>query len=124
MNLPTSPSDILKSHFEKLKEVIPSMYEEVSGNESEEEKLFDLLKRSLTIVEAVYFQNREMFTLARMEEYGKIIEELAALGYDYHGNKELMEKAAAAAIMNAKLPMEKAKGKAVDSQSDPAKKAM
>ncbi len=117
----TTASDILKSHFEKMKEVIPEVYES-QQDETHEEKLFGLMKRTLTIIEAVYFQNRDMFTVARVEEYGKIVEELKALGFDYHGNEELINKAAAAAIMNAKKPMEKAKGKKEEDQS--SKKAM
>ncbi len=111
MKLSSSPSEILKSHFEKMKEVIPEVYEDKSPDETREAKLFALMKRTLSIIDAVYFQNRDMFTVARIEEYGKILEELKILGFDYHGNTELIEKAAAATIMNAKKPMEKAKGK-------------
>ena len=121
MKLETTASGILKSHFEKMKEVIPEVYE-AKTDESHEEKLFGLMKRTLTIIEAVYFQNRDMFTLARVEEYGKIIEDLKTLGFDYHGNEELINKAAGAAIMNAKKPMEKAKGPKAKDQS--SKKAM
>lgn len=122
MKMSNSPSEILKSHFEKMKEVIPEVYEEKSPDETREAKLFALMKRTLGIIDAVYFQNRDMFTLARVEEYGEILEELKKLGFDYHGNTELIEKAAAATIMNAKKPMEKAKGQIEKDQS--SKKAM
>ena len=115
-----SPSDILKDHFEKMKEIVPEVYED--PDETREAKLFALMKRSLGIIDAVYFQNREMFTLARVEEYGQIIKELESLGFDYHGNAELIEKAASATIIQAKKPMEKAKGN--KDQGKESKKAM
>ena len=122
MKMKTSPTEILKSHFEKMKEVIPEVYEASSEDDTREAQLFELMKRTLSIIDAVYFQNRDMFTIARVEEYGKIIEELKELGFDYHGNTELIQKATAASIMNAKKPMEKAKGP--KEEGGAAKKAM
>ena len=116
-------SDLLKSHFDRLKEIIPEVYDsKPTEAEYREEKLFGLMKRSLSIIEAVYFQNRDLFTLARAEEYNKLIEELNDLGFSYLANEELLEKAAAATIMGGKLPMEKAKGN--QSIAKKAKKAM
>ncbi len=124
MKIKVSPSEVLKEHFEKMKEVIPEVYESKSTDETNEQKLFDLMKRTLTIVEAVYFQNRETFNLSRVEEYAHVIDELEKMGYSYQGNRELLEKAATATIMGAKLPMEKAKGSAQKSSEDNSKKAM
>ncbi len=125
MKVKLSPSEVLKSHFEKMKEVIPEVYERNEPVESKEQKLFDLMKRTLTIVEAVYFQNRETFNLSRAEEYARVIEDLKELGYSYEGNRELLEKAATATILGAKLPMEKAKGQVVKKDKDEdSKKAM
>lgn len=120
-----STTEILRAHFEKLKETLPKVYESsVQEEETTEERLFDLLKRSLTVIEAVYFQNSDMFTVSRAEEYKAIIEELKDLGFDYKGNTELIGKATTAAILEAKLPMEKAKGKAKSKKSDSSRKAM
>lgn len=103
---------ILSEHFERLKELVPEVYSQqiVKEEEPESTKLFGMLKKTLGIIEAVYLQNRDMFNQARVEEYGKIIEELKALGYEYRGNDELLDKAANQLIMAAKKPMEKAKG--------------
>ena len=119
----TSPSEVLKSHFEQMKEVIPEIYEHNDMLEGKDQKLFALMKRTLTVIDAVYFQNRDMFTPTRAEEYANIIKELRGMGYDYNGNSDLMEKATAAALMNAKLPMEKAKGSKKSSVDKEEKKA-
>ncbi len=106
-------TDILREHFEELKKTVPEIYakSDVIPETTKDQKLFELVKRTLRIIEAVYFQNREMFTTTRAEEYSKIINELKALGFTYVANEELLEKAAAAALIKAKMPMEKAKGK-------------
>lgn len=119
-----STTEILRAHFEKLKETLPKVYESsLHEEETTEGKLFNLLKKSLTVIEAVYFQNSDMFTSSRAEEYKHIIEELNQMGFDYKGNQELIDKATAAAIMGAKLPMEKAKGKKKTTK-DSKRKAM
>lgn len=113
-----STTEILREHFEQLKKSIPEVYEASTKNdETKEDKLFDLLRKSLTVIEAVYFQNSEMFTASRAEEYASIIAELKVMGYSYKGNQELIDKAARAAILSAKKPMEKAKGKKETSAS-------
>ncbi|MFY0686081.1 MAG: hypothetical protein JXQ90_02900 [Cyclobacteriaceae bacterium] len=119
-----NPSDILKSHFDRLKEIVPEIYQHEIDTSSKEEQLFSLLKRSLGVIEAVYFQNKEMFTPARVDEYSKLIAEMKSLGFSYVANKELMEKAAAAAIMTQKLPMAKAGDATRSKGADGAKKAM
>jgi hypothetical protein len=120
-----STTDILRAHFEKLKETLPKVYESsIHEEETTEGKLFDLLKRSLTVIEAVYFQNSDMFTVSRAEEYKNIIDELRTMGFDYSGNQDLLSKASAAAIIGAKLPMEKAKGKTKSEKSGSSRKAM
>lgn len=106
-------SDLLKEHFDEMNRIIPEIYKEHEPKqETREDKLFAIMKRSLGIIEAVYFQNRDHFTLARMEEYGKLVAELNELGFDYSANPEILDKATSAAIMSAKLPMEKAGKKA------------
>ncbi|MBV6645402.1 MAG: hypothetical protein KI790_08125 [Cyclobacteriaceae bacterium] len=118
-------SEILKEHFEQLQKAVPEAYNPTEKVETQEDKLFTLIKRTLFIVEAVYFQSKDMFPPTRMEEYMSIISELKELGFDYHGNEELVEKAAAAAIMSAKLPMEKAKGdKGKKEQNTSSKRAV
>lgn len=120
-----STTELLRAHFEKLKETLPKVYESsLYEEETTEDKLFELLKRSLTVIEAVYFQNSDMFTVSRAEEYKSIIDELKELGFDYKGNQDLVDKASTAAIMGAKLPMEKAKGKSRKKKSDSSRKAM
>jgi hypothetical protein len=120
-----STTELLREHFEKLKQSIPEVYEASSQDEeSQEDKLFGLIRRSLTIIEAVYFQNREMFTPSRAEEYTSIIDELKELGFYYSGNPELIEKAARSAILSAKKPMAKAKGNKEDLGRSDDRKAM
>ncbi len=105
-------TEILKEHFEELKKAVPEIYAKsaIRPETTKDQQLFEVVKKTLQIIEAVYFQNREMFTATRAEEYSKIVKELEALGYSYGANAELLEKATAAALMRAKLPMEKAKG--------------
>jgi len=112
-------TDILKEHFEQLKNAVPEIYAQsnIQPELTKDEQLFEIVKRTLRIIEAVYFQNKDMFTVTRAEEYQKIISELQEIGYSYVANQELMEKAATAAIMQAKLPMEKAKGQKPADQS-------
>ena len=102
---------LLSEHFEKLKTLLPEVYARHFREEREtrNQKLFQMLKNALGVIEAVYLQNTEGFTLAKVEEYSKIIEELEQLGYTYNGHPELLDKVANYMIMNKK-PMEKAKG--------------
>ncbi|NQZ78337.1 MAG: hypothetical protein HRT61_19850 [Ekhidna sp.] len=103
---------VLSEHFERLKELMPDVYAKHFREEREtkNQKLFRMLKHSLGVIEAVYLQNSDNFSLSKAEEYGKIIEELRELGYDYAGQPELLGKAAKFMLMKAKKPMEKAKG--------------
>lgn len=103
---------ILSEHFEKLKELLPDVYAKHFKEEREtrNQKLFRMLKHSLGVIEAVYLQNSENFSLSKAEEYAKIIDELKSLGYAYNGHHELLNMAANYMIMKAKKPMEKAKG--------------
>ena len=103
---------VLNEHFERLKELLPDVYSKHFREEREtkNQKLFRMLKHSLGVIEAVYLQNSENFSLSKAEEYSKIIEELRSLGYAYTGHPELLNKAANFMIMRAKKPMEKAKG--------------
>lgn len=103
---------VLSEHFERLKELMPEVYAKHFREEREtkNQKLFRMLKHSLGVIEAVYLQNNDNFSLSKAEEYSKIIEELKELGYSYSGQPELMNLAAKFMIMKAKKPMEKAKG--------------
>jgi len=103
---------VLSEHFERLKELLPDVYAKhfKEERESRNQKLFRMLKHSLGVIEAVYLQNNDNFSLSKAEEYSKIIEELQSLGYSYSGHPELLSKAANFIIMKAKKPMEKAKG--------------
>ncbi|MEQ8470405.1 MAG: hypothetical protein RIC35_04435 [Marinoscillum sp.] len=108
----TRKNEILSEHFERLKELVPEVYSKQSLHQHDDQsiKLYEILKRSLGIIEAVYLQNGESFKSVRIEEYGKLIRDLNNIGFDYHGNEELLEKAAGYLILQGKKPMEKAKG--------------
>ncbi|MEQ9468087.1 MAG: hypothetical protein RLN88_11785 [Ekhidna sp.] len=103
---------VLSEHFERLKELMPDVYAKHFREEREtkNQKLFRMLKHSLGVIEAVYLQNSDNFSLSKAEEYSKIIEELEQLGYNYSGQPELMSLAARYMIMKSKKPMEKALG--------------
>ena len=115
---------VLSEHFERLKELLPDVYAKHFREEREtkNQRLFRMLKHSLGVIEAVYLQNSDSFSLSKAEEYSKIIEELRTLGYAYSGHPELLNKAANFMIMKAKKPMEKAKGSIT--KDDPDRKAM
>lgn len=112
----------LKEHFDKLKELVPEVYSKKNDLYSEKERLYDLLKKSLGVIEAVYLQNQETFGKSSIAEYGKIIYELELMNFDYEGNDELLSSAAAQILMQSKKPMKKA-GKS-DSQSDENREAI
>ena len=116
-------TDILREHFEELKKTVPEVYAKnaTPPEETTEDKLYALIRKTLNIIEAVYFQSKENFTLTRAEEYEKVVSELKALGFSYEANRELLEKSATAALMKAKLPMAKATGAATG--RDASKKA-
>ncbi len=103
---------VLNEHFEKLKELLPEVYAKhfKQERESRNQKLFRMLKHSLGVIEAVYLQNSDNFSMSKAEEYAKIIDELKELGYAYNGHHELLNMAANFMIMKAKKPMEKAMG--------------
>lgn len=115
---------VLNDHFEKLKTLLPEVYSKHFKEEKETKnhKLFRMLKNSLGVIEAVYLQNSETFSLSKAEEYAKIIDELKSLGYSYNGHHELLNKAASFMILKAKKPMAKAKGTTV--KEDQGRKAM
>lgn len=105
-------TEILREHFEELKKSVPEVYAQnaTPPEETKEDKLYALIRKTLNIIEAVYFQSKENFTFTRAEEYDKVVKELQELGFSYEANRELLEKSATAALMRAKLPMEKATG--------------
>ena len=115
---------VLSEHFERLKELLPDVYAKHFKEEKEtkNQKLFRMLKHSLGVIEAVYLQNSDNFSLSKAEEYSKIIEELKTIGYSYHGHPELLNMAANYLLMKAKKPMEKAKGSTQKEDQD--RKAM
>ena len=99
----------LEEHFDKLKEILPEVYQpkdEIPASVGD--RLFTLLKNSLGVIEAVYLQSPENFSTARLDAYSAIVTELKELGLDYHGNEEILNKAANRLIIQAKKPMEKA----------------
>lgn len=116
---------VLNEHFERLKELMPDVYAKhfKEERETKNQKLFRMLKHSLGVIEAVYLQNSDNFSLSKAEEYSKIIEELKEIGYSYPGQPELLNLATQFMIMKAKKPMEKAKGNA-QRESDRDRKAM
>ena len=98
----------LKAHFERLKELVPEVYSKKNDDFSERERLYGLLKKSLSVIEAVYLQNQETFGKSSIAEYGKIVYELELMQYDYEGNDDLLSSAAAQILMQSKKPMKKA----------------
>ena len=99
----------LVEHFDKLKAILPEVYQpkdEIPASAAD--RLFTLLKNSLGVIEAVYLQSPENFSAARLDAYSTIVLELKAMGMDYRGNEEILNKAASQLIMHAKMPMEKA----------------
>lgn len=103
---------VLSEHFDRLKELLPDVYSKhfKEERETKNQKLFRMLKHSLGVIEAVYLQNSEGFSVSKADEYARIISELKELGYDYNGQNELLGMAANFMIMKAKKPMEKATG--------------
>jgi Holliday junction resolvasome RuvABC DNA-binding subunit len=101
---------ILDDYFEQLKASIPSSDQRfVPTTPGIADKLVDLVKQSLTVIEAVYLQNPEMFPLARVEEYHRVIQALQDLGFDYQAHQALIQRAATGTILSSRLPMKKAK---------------
>lgn len=109
---------VLSEHFEKLKTLLPEVYAKhfKEERESKNQKLFRMLKSSLGVIEAVYLQNSESFSLSKAEEYAKIIDELKSLGFSYNGHHELLNMAANFMLMKAKKPMQKAQGSLKEEQ--------
>ena len=100
----------IEDYFAQLKASIPSSDKRiVPHTPTTDEKLVDLIKQSLTVIEAVYLQSPESFTMARVEEYHGIIQKLSGLGFEYQAHQALIERAATGAILSARLPMQKAK---------------
>lgn len=109
---------ILADHFERLRELLPDVYARSLNDEADHStRLYDLLKKSMSIVEAVYLQHKETFQPSKLEAYGKIVRELNRLGYSYVGNEELVQKAAQHLIQAEKKPMVKAGNKSSDETS-------
>lgn len=116
----------LSDHFEKLREIIPEVYTHPSLQEETAERnpLFKVVKRTLSIIEVLYLQNNDALRPATVEEYAHIISDLKALGYDYRGNEALLDRAAGNLIMQAKMPMKKARGVKKSSNQENTKKAI
>jgi hypothetical protein len=114
MNLTNLSTEALKAHIELLKSTIPQSFEKPLLPETREDKMYKLMRKSLSVIEAVYFQNSEMFTSARMEAYHEIIESLNDLGFDYIAHPELLKKYTTVAFVNAKMPMKKAGKRKLD----------
>ncbi len=99
----------LEEHFEKLKEILPELYHPINRlPRNISEKLYSLLKSSLSVIEAVYLQHPESFSTAKVDAYASIVSDLKQLGITYRGNDELLSKAAGQFIMQTKMPMQRA----------------
>ncbi|MEQ9229590.1 MAG: hypothetical protein RIF46_02840, partial [Cyclobacteriaceae bacterium] len=60
----------LEEHFEKLKEILPELYHPINRlPRNISEKLYSLLKSSLSVIEAVYLQHPESFSAAKVDAY-------------------------------------------------------
>ena len=115
----------LAEHFEKLKSILPEIYhpkKKVSKTTSD--RLLALLQSSLSVIEAVYLQNPDSFTSTRLDVYGHIVSELKDMGVDYHGNEEILSKAAGSMIMKTKKPMERAGQRGMSSDGESSKEAV
>jgi len=115
----------LANHFQRLKEVLPEVYQQrqISESEQKHDRMVTLLKHSLGVIEAVYLQNPDNFSPARVEAYASIVSELNSLGVIYSGNAELIGRAAGMVVLQAKMPMERA-GRRTTTQVLAEKKAM
>lgn len=102
----------LDDYFAQLKASIPSSDQRFIPTQPQlPDKLVDLIRKSLTVIEAVYLQNPEMFPLVRVEEYHHLIDELKLLGFDYQAHQALIDRAITGVILSARLPMEKVKAR-------------
>lgn len=112
----------LAEHFQRLKEILPEVYQPRSlfpENDPMNDRLVALLKQALIVIEAMYLQNQESFSTARVEAYVAIVSELNALGVKYSGHEGLMSKSTTSL---ARLPMERAGRRSVTPAEE--KKAM
>ena len=99
----------LEEHFDKLKEILPELYHPINKlPRNISEKLYGLLKNSLSIIEAVYLQNPDSFSSAKVDAYSEIISDLRKLGIIYRGNEDILSKAASQLLSDSKMPMERA----------------
>ncbi len=119
----TEKNPALKAHFDKLRELVPEVYSKKNDQFAEKERLYDLLKKSLGVIEAVYLQNEETFGKSSIAEYGKIIYALELMGYHYEGNDDLLSSAAAQILMQSKKPMKRA-GKSDNAHSEDNREAI
>ncbi len=117
-------NDALKAHFEKLRELVPEIYSKKNDNYTERERLYGLLKKSLSVIEALYLQNQDSFGKSSIAEYGKIVYELELMQYDYEGNDDLLSTAAAQILMQSKKPMKKAGKSGSKGLSDEGREAI
>lgn len=103
----------LVAHLDRINELLPESRQiMVAADEpAENNALYLTLMKSLRIIEVLYMQDNQMFRMATVEEYAKIIQEMNQLGYDYTGHAEIMDKAASQLILKAKKPMKLAKGR-------------
>jgi hypothetical protein len=101
-------NNVLAEHFAQLKALMPDVYTPVSKPPSREEALFELLKASLGVMEAVYVQKPEEFTLTKAETYAGIIVGLAKLQIPYAANPAILQMAGTSSNLSKK-PMERAK---------------
>lgn len=94
---------------EKLQQLLPDVYAkhlEVESQKSEE--LYQMLKRSLGVIEVMYMENSQQVSFTKAEIYAGLIRRMQSLGFDYEGNSELLEKASKHSVLKDKKPMQKA----------------
>ncbi len=111
---------LLSNHFEHLRQLVPQVYHGITETEKRDQ-LVSLLKKSLSIIEAVYLQDPAMFQSARILEYNTIVREMETMGISYQANPELIKRASDAILISAKKPMVKAGNRTKPQESEDRK---
>jgi hypothetical protein len=102
----------LKDHFDQLKSLVTEVYKDgLNSGNAKADALFELLRNSLRVIEAVYVQNPELFTRAKAETYANIVVQLEKLGIRYEPNKSILLRANIVLTTPDKKPMERAKSR-------------
>lgn len=107
----------LKQHFEQLKLIVPQVYSDITELEKREQ-VVTLLRRSLTMIEAVYLQEPALFQISRLTEYSNIVKAMEELGIHFRPNAELLKLASDKVLASAKKPMVKAGKTQTNTEAD------